>query len=309
MIKITYLTPTYNRAHLLGNLYNSLLKQTNKDFCWLIVDDGSKDNTKELVAQWIVENKIQIEYVYKENGGKNTALDFAHSNCKTEFICCIDSDDYLSEDCTEILYGKFEKCVSDEIVGIVGRRAHYDGKPFNEKWCEKDQILYFQDLANVYGYSQDTILVFKTDIVKNFQFPKIPDERFITESVLYNQFFYDYKFLAMEECVYLAEYQENGYTSMGKDLFFKNPKGYLYALKQNAYYSYKNAKSFRKKFGYFAYYYAWKSALKIKDNFKDDYKIKFPFNFIGWVLQFKILPGLKRDYKDFLERKKDKNGN
>lgn len=306
MIKITYLTPTYNRANLLGNLYNSLLKQTNKNFCWLIIDDGSKDNTKEVVDQWIAENKIQIEYVYKENGGKNTALDLAHSICKTEFIACVDSDDYLSDDCTEVLYTKFDKCVSDEVVGIVGRNAHYNGNTYNNKWCDKEQLLYFNELSSKYGYTQDTFLIFKTDIVKKYHFPKIQGEKFITESVLYNQFFYDYKFLAIEEYLHLVEYQQDGYTAMGKDLFFKNPKGYLYALKQNAYYNYKYAKTFKKKFGYLAYYYAWKSTVKIKDEFKNEYKIKFPLNFIGWVLQIRLLHGLKREYKDFLKRQKEK---
>jgi len=304
MKKITYVTATYNRANLLPNLYKSLLNQTNKNFDWLIIDDGSKDGTKDLVNNWIKENKLNIEYIYKENGGKNTALDIAHQVCKTEYICYVDSDDYLTDDCTEVLNKKFELCKAEDVVGIVGRRAHYDGKPFNNKWCNKDQILYFYDLSDKYGYSEDTILVFKNDIVKKFKFPIIPDERFITESVLYNQFFYDYKFLAIEECVYLAEYQEVGYTSQGMGLFFKNPKGYLYSTKQNTYYAIKYNKSLKTKLYFAASFYAWKDVLGLKDDFKKDYRIKFPYNFLGKLLKFKLKPSLKQKYNNFKLQKR-----
>ena len=96
MKKITVFTPTYNRAGLLVQLYDSLKKQTSKDFVWLIVDDGSTDNTKDVVDGFIKENKIEIDYHYKPNGGKNTAIDLAHEICKTDFIACVDSDDFLS---------------------------------------------------------------------------------------------------------------------------------------------------------------------------------------------------------------------
>ena len=105
--KLTIFTPTYNRMELLKNLYSSLKNQTNKNFIWFIVDDGSTDNTKQLVNELKNEAVLNISYVKKENGGKNTAMDYAHSNCETEFIACVDSDDYLTENAVEEIYKDF----------------------------------------------------------------------------------------------------------------------------------------------------------------------------------------------------------
>src|SRR5690606_35774747 len=98
MKTITVFTPTYNRAHLLPRLYESLCRQTSKDFLWLVIDDGSVDNTKEIVQSWIKENIIQIEYHFKENGGMHTGHNMAIKNIKTELCMCVDSDDYLLDD-------------------------------------------------------------------------------------------------------------------------------------------------------------------------------------------------------------------
>jgi len=306
MNKLTYATATYNREKLLPNLYNSLLNQTNKDFNWLIVDDGSKDGTKDLVEKWQKDNKINIEYVYKENGGKNTAIDVANQVCKTDYICYVDSDDYMSNDATEVLYNYFEDIDErNDIVGLVGRRAHYDGTPFNDKWSTSNEVVYFYEVSKKYGYSEDTVLVFKTNIVKQFHFPKIPDERFITESVFYQQFMYDYKMMMIMECIYLAEYQEVGYTSQGIDLFLKNPKGFLYSLWQNAYYSIKAKKSFKNRLYSIAFYYAWKSVLKTEE-VKNTYKINWIYRLFGNVLKFKLLNECKKHFADFKNRVKVK---
>ena len=290
MIKLTYFTPTYNRKQLLENLYNSLKQQTNKNFEWLIIDDGSTDSTEEVVNKWITEKIINIKYVWKENGGKNSAMDMAHEICKTEYIACIDSDDYLTNDSTEILYKYLNKVSeNDNLVGIVGRRAHYDGIPFNDAWSKDAEEIYFNEIQKKYGYTQDTVLIFKTNIVKNFKFPKFEGENFVTETVLYNQFMYDYKILMIPECIYLAEYQEVGYTSQGMNLFYKNPKGYLYALKQNAVISIKNKEKFKEKIYKSALFYAWKKQADIEDVAKNEYKIAFPYNFLGWLCAKTIL--------------------
>ena len=117
---LTYFTPTYNREKLLSGLYNNLLKQTNKEFVWLIIDDGSKDNTKTLVESWINENKLDIKYHYKENGGKHTAMDLAHQLCETKYICDIDSDDYLDENSTQVILDNIVKImITDNGEGMT----------------------------------------------------------------------------------------------------------------------------------------------------------------------------------------------
>lgn len=299
--RLTYFTPTYNRAHTLSKVYESLKTQTRKDFIWLIVDDGSKDNTKELVEQWKTEGLIEIQYILKENGGKHTAIDLSNEVCTTEYINCIDSDDYLSSDSTEVVYKYLDEVSNDEsLCGIVSRRAHYNGTPFNESFPQIAEKLFFGELAEKYNYSQDTNLIFKTDVIKKFRFPVFSGERFVTESVFYNQFLLDYKMLAIPELLYLAEYQEDGYTAQGLKLFEKNPKGYLYALKQNAYLSKRKGCNFKNIIYNHILYYAWKSTMKIKDEHKKTYKLKFPYNIIGLVCAKTIC---KNIYKKQLSEK------
>lgn len=303
--RITYITATYNRAHLLPNLYNSLLRQTNNKFIWFIVDDGSTDDTKKLVDKWIEEDKITIKYYGKENGGKNTAIDYANKHCETEFLCYVDSDDYLSDDATEILYSYFDRIQDDGVVGLVGRRANYDGTPFAGQWCKNSELTCFYDIPSQFGYSADTILVFKTAIIKQFSFPVISDERFVTESVLYQQFLYDYKILMITELIYLAEYQEVGYTSQGNDLFLKNPKGFLYSLWVDAYFSINRKGTLKKTLTKLASYYAWKSVIKVEEP-KSDFKINWIYRLLGKILKLKLVFKFKKQYEDFIQRRNNK---
>ena len=305
MHRLTYFTPTYNRAQNLPKLYESLVNQTDKRFIWLVVDDGSKDNTSELINKWIKENKIEIEYIYKNNGGKHTAIDLSNEVCKTEFINCIDSDDCVSPDSTEILYNYFEKISNnDNICGIVGRRASFEGVPFNNSFPLNNETLYFRELSEKYGYSQDTNLVFKTEIIKKYKFPQFENERFVTESVFYNQFLFDYKMFSIPELLYLGEYQEDGYTVQGLRLFYKNPEGYLYALKQNAYYSIKNNDSLKIKIARATHFYSWKKALKLKEKYNQDYKLPLIFRIIGAVLSGMFIKKYKKGYQEFKSEKK-----
>lgn len=305
MIKITYFTPTYNRKGLLINLYESLKNQTRKDFVWLIIDDGSSDNTDKVVEEWVKENIIDIKYIYKQNGGKNTALDMAHKICETEYIMCIDSDDRLVKNCTESLYKYFDNVSEDDnLVGVVGRLSNYDGSPFNESWGKDVEKICFYDIPRKYGYSQDMTLVFKTKIIKNYKFPKFEDERFVTESVLYNQFLHDYNLLMIPEALAMAEYQADGYTSQGLNLFYKNPNGYLYALKQNAYFSIRDKESIKTIIIKCASFHAWKKALGLKEKYKNHNKIGFFYNFLGWVFKYKFIKNYKNGYAEYLKGKK-----
>lgn len=281
--KLTYFTPTYNRANLLQVLYKSLCSQTNKNFIWLIVDDGSKDNTKEVVESFIKENIIKVEYHYKENGGKNTAIDYSNQVCTTEYIACIDSDDFLENNTTEVLYSKFNLCEDKNIVGLVGPKKAIN-KIDRDTWNFDNQTIYFYDLDKLLGKIPETFLIFKTEIIKQYVFPKFEGEKFITESVFYNQFFYEYKLAVFNEKLYLFEYIADGYTNQGLRLFVKNPKGYAYALKQNAEIAINKKQGFKKSLKSSIYYYSWLSFAKLKDKEFSEFKIKFPYNFIGRML-------------------------
>lgn len=125
--RITVFTPTYNRADLLPNLYESLLRQSSRDFKWLIIDDGSTDNTRQVVQPWIQEGKIEIRYVCKENGGLHTGYNKAIDLMDTELSICIDSDDYLTDDCIASVLGYWDENKADDIAGIVGLDICPDG--------------------------------------------------------------------------------------------------------------------------------------------------------------------------------------
>ncbi len=282
-IRLTYFTPTYNREKLLPKLYESLLAQTNKNFIWLVIDDGSKDNTETLVLGWKKDNKIQIEYVKKENGGKHTAIELSNQICTTEFITCVDSDDFLTPNATEVLYSKFDLCENQNITGLLGPKLILNN-PQKVEWnIPANEKVFFYDIDKFLGCIPETTLVFKTEVAKQFHFPVFEGERFVTESVYYKQFFYDYKFITFSEEIYIAEYFPDGYTSQGLKLFKPNPKGYALALKQNLYFDIKHKKSFKTKIKHAMMFYGWISIFKLKTLFKNDYKISFPYNFIGWI--------------------------
>src|SRR5690606_34182947 len=117
---ITVFTTTYNRAYILPQLYESLLQQTSNDFVWLIIDDGSSDNTKKIVQKWIEEDRLEITYVYKENGGMHTGHNVAYSHISTELNICIDSDDYMPQNAVEIIVEFWRAHQDERYAGILG---------------------------------------------------------------------------------------------------------------------------------------------------------------------------------------------
>lgn len=304
--QVTIFTPTYNRAYILPQLYASLKKQTNKNFIWLVIDDGSTDDTEKTVQKWIEEKLVEIKYIKKENGGKHTAIELANQVCQTAYICCCDSDDFLSDDAVAVIYQYIAQYGDNpEIVGFVGRNVNYDGKPVSENWTKQSEKIWFYDLNKKFGYDCDTILIFKTQIIKKFHFPVFSDEKFVTESVFYQQFLYQYQVITIMECIHLAEYQTDGYTALGRDLFLKNPKGYLYALKQNAFCEIKHGTSFIKKLKLSTAYYVWQKVFKLGE-LAIPYKIKFPYNFLGNLIKLLVIGKYRHIYQDFIKRQNQK---
>ena len=224
---LTVFTPTYNRAYILPQLYESLKRQTNKNFCWLIVDDGSSDNTSDLVEGWKSEGLIDIEYIYQQNGGKMRAHNTGVKNCKTELFVCVDSDDYLADNAVELILSHSGECINNQhISGIVAYRANQTDKKllstFNLNAKEST-------LTGLYdkGFKGETSLVFKTDVLKNYLFPEIEGEKFITEHFVYFQIDQKYKMLILPQPLIVGEYLTDGYTKSLLKLKKNNPKGYI----------------------------------------------------------------------------------
>lgn len=215
MSLITIFTPTYNRANLLPSLYDSLKKQTNCDFEWLIVDDGSTDNTDEIINGFILEGVLSINYVKKENEGKHIAINKGLEYARGELFFIVDSDDVLPEKSLEIILQKYEKIKNKKnIAGIAGRKGYITGGYIgsNVVWTE-DLICSSLDLRMRRNVKGDMAEVFKTEVLKEYLFPKFEGEKFCPEALVWNRISKKYSLLWFSDIVYKAEYIETGLTA------------------------------------------------------------------------------------------------
>ncbi|MFV0175492.1 glycosyltransferase family 2 protein [Empedobacter falsenii] len=212
MIKFTILTPTYNRAYLLKNLYESLKKQTYKNFEWLIIDDGSTDNTQAIIKTFSNENRLNIRYFKKENGGKHTAINLGLNKALGELFFIVDSDDVLTSDSLEILNKKSVK-LNDEIVGLVGMRGYISSSnSMVKKFNLNELIASSLEFTYKYNFNEETAICVRTTIAKKYPFPEYNNEKFCPESLLWNRISKNYKFYYFNQIIYLGDYLENGLT-------------------------------------------------------------------------------------------------
>lgn len=260
---LTIFTPTYNRKNLLFNLYQSLCKQRNRNFVWMIVDDGSTDETEKDVSDWQNENVLQILYFFKENGGKHTAHNYAVEKCNTEFFICVDSDDRLSEDAVNIIYECCDRVKNlVNIAGVIF--PSWDGK----KEIKYPKISRFCSIRNLYdklGYRGETALVFKTAVLKKYLFPVFENEKFQLESVIYDAISKEYKMLLDHRLFYEILYQQDGYTNNILELLKANPKGLSFDIHQRI----NLTDGFWNKLRQYARYVMWCMLLKFENPFKD----------------------------------------
>ncbi len=225
-MKFTIFTPTYNRAILLKNVYSSLLSQTIKDFEWLIVDDGSTDNTKDVVSEFIKEGKINISYLYKENGGKQRAYNYAVENATGELFICLDSDDEYVPNGLEIIleyWNKYEQ--NNKIAGMGYLSIDRNGKIIGTAFPQNEMLESQFDIYNKYNVKGDKGLMFRTEVIKQYPFVVFEGEKFTTEALVYNRISEQHKILYINEKIEIKQYQKNGLTADYERLLLKNPKG------------------------------------------------------------------------------------
>lgn len=177
---LTIFTPTYNRAHTIGRTYESLKKQNCKEFIWLIIDDGSTDNTSKLVEQWKNEScGFEIRYIYKENGGMHTAHNIAYENIDTELNMCIDSDDCVAEGAVKKILDKWEKIKNEDYAGIIGLDSDMQGEIIGKDF-PKDLVDTTLNAYYANGGSGDKKLVYRTDIINKYPpYPVFEGERYV----------------------------------------------------------------------------------------------------------------------------------
>jgi glycosyltransferase involved in cell wall biosynthesis len=226
---LTIFTPAYNRAHTIHRTYESLLKQDYKDFVWLIVDDGSTDNTADLVKKWqTADNGFEIRYIYKENGGMHTAHNTAYENIDTELNVCIDSDDCLAENAVKKIIDKWNQVKNQGFAGIIGLDADFDGniigKGFPSDLQETTLMGYY---AN--GGSGDKKLVYRTDIINKYPpYPVFPGERYVALGYKYRLIDQEYKLAVLNEVLCNVEYQFDGSSNNMLKQYLKNPNGFTF---------------------------------------------------------------------------------
>lgn len=262
MIKITVFTPTYNRLEKLKRCYNSLLAQTNKEFEWLIIDDGSTDDTKKWVKSILKNSPFKINYIFQQNGGKHRAHNLAVKNCFTDYILILDSDDILSESCINVLYAKIKIIDAQKnISGIIGNKFDLETKKcIGTKMPASLSYITGISLYQKYKFKGDTLRFYKTAILKKFLFPEILGEKFIYENVVFDRIDQNYKMLIIFDELYYCEYNMDGYSKNSAILKMSNPIGYSLSLKSAS----ETAVSIIKKNNWAILYFIWCRKFKIK---------------------------------------------
>ncbi|WP_339243309.1 glycosyltransferase family A protein [Paenibacillus sp. FSL F4-0243] len=243
--RITVFTPTYNRAYILNRCYESLKRQTNKLFIWLIIDDGSTDDTEDLVNKWISEGLIEIKYYKQNNGGKQRAHNKGVELCNSELFICMDSDDFLVDNAIERFISTWDSIDDKKIIsGIVALKGINKGMPIGTSMPQELKLAPLNDLYEKYGFKGDTALLFRTDILKRFPFFVAEGEKFIGEGYVYLQIDQLYNLFILNEIVYICEYLPDGYSSDVRKLTKDNPKSYMVLKRQATFFS----KSFKTRF-------------------------------------------------------------
>lgn len=225
MKTLTVFTPTYNRAHTIYRTYDSLLRQTCKDFEWLVIDDGSTDNTRLLVEQWINEKRVPIRYIHKENGGLHTGYNVALANINTELCICCDSDDFLPDDAVEIITKTWASIDAKEhIAGIIGLDFFLNNTPIGGR---------FEKIGNFHIYEMtgfhhgDTKIVCRTEIMKSFvPMPVFSGEKNFNPIYFYVQIDKDYKFHLINENLCYVDYQPAGMSANIFNQYKNSPQSF-----------------------------------------------------------------------------------
>ena len=234
-MKITVFTPTYNRAYIIERLYKSLCSQTYYDFEWLVVDDGSIDNTEELFLDWQQEDKkFPIRYYKKENGGKCRAINYALDLAQGELFFTVDSDDYLTEDALEkLIHWEEQLPKGQRYCGVAGNLGTSEKETVNRLFDGG----YFEGtlLDRYHAVNGERAIAIYTEIHKKYRYPEFDGEKFMTEAVVWNRIANDgYKMRFYNDIIWIYEYREDGLTKSGNKLFLNNPRGYGLWLREKA---------------------------------------------------------------------------
>ena len=231
MATLTVFTPAYNRAHTIGRTYESLCRQTSKDFEWLVVDDGSSDNTRQLVEGWIAEGKIPIRYIYQENQGMHGAHNTAYRNIHTLLNTCIDSDDYMPDDAVEKILNCWRENGNDQLAGLIGLDVTQDGNVIGVPFPGGMKRTTLQGFYEAGGRG-DKKLVYRTDVITRYpEYPLFEGERYVGLGYKYMLIDQDYELAVLNEPLVIVEYQQDGSSFNMFKQYWRNPRGMAFYRK------------------------------------------------------------------------------
>lgn len=234
MATLTVFTPLYNRINTLKRTYESLKRQTSKDFVWLIIDDGSTDNPYEIIKEWIkINNGFEIKYVYKENGGMHTAHNTAYENIDTELNVCVDSDDYMPDNAVELIVNCWNENKNKGYAGIIALDFADSTKKVIGKELPTDK-----ESTTLMGYYNnggfgDKKLIYRTDIIKQTPpYPVFNNEKYVALAYKYHLIDEKYELKILNECVCIVDYQMDGSSTNMYRQYVRNPKGFAFWRKE-----------------------------------------------------------------------------
>lgn len=215
-------------------LYESLCAQTRKDFEWFVVDDGSSDGTGQIVKQMATEADFEIRYLYKENGGKHTALNLGIQKIESELTFIVDSDDILTKNAVETIYRYHERYKDEEnLCGYVFLKKFPNGKINGKKFVPSERVASYIDVRiNENDTMADKAEVFFTNCLKEFPFPEFAGEKFLGEDAVWISLGLKYKMVHINKAIYIAEYLDDGLSKNRRKHNIESPLGCMYRAKQ-----------------------------------------------------------------------------
>lgn len=232
---ITVFTPAYNRAHLLPRLFESLCKQTFKDFEWVVVDDGSTDDTKSLTLS--LSNRegtwFPVRYFYQENGGKHRAINRGVKEAKGELFFIVDSDDLLFPYSLEIVDEEYKSIKDDKsFCGICGMKGYSSNIKVGTQIRFGHLDCTIMESSYKYHIYGDKAEVIKTEIFRKFPFPEYENEKFCPEALVWNRMSKYYRIRYFDKIIYQCEYLPDGLTSKISKLLERNIKSTMLTYKE-----------------------------------------------------------------------------
>lgn len=243
MPALTIFTPAYNRAYSIVDTYKSLCRQTCKNFIWLVVDDGSTDNTAQVIKEFQKkDNGFEIRYIYKDNGGMHTAHNTAYENIDTLLNVCIDSDDYMTDNAVELIINCWQSCGSDKYAGIIALDIDSEKKQVIGTRLPDDRKSISTSAFYEQGGLGDKKFIYRTDIINSVPpYPVFENEKYVSLGYKYSLIAEKYEMIILNEPVCVVEYRNDGSSMNMLRQYKRNPRGFAFIRKVHMKYN-KSAK-------------------------------------------------------------------